>query len=215
MAKIFAIFSLIGLVLLLGSVSGSSFAFAQSVPALTCSPATQTVNVGQSATFTASGGAGGYTWYAPDVSLTNPTGSGFVVTYNTPGTRIITVNAAGLSANCTLNVVSPGGSTTGGTLACSPATQSATVGQSATFTATGGTGSYVWSAPELTLVNPTGSGFTVNYATTGTKTITVTSGNQSAVCTLAVSAGTTPGLPNTGGGAARFLKNFIYHLFGF
>ncbi len=96
-------------------------------------------------------------------------------------------------------------------LACSPAVATATVGQSFMFSATGGTGSYTWSAPDLTLVNPTGSGFTVNYATPGVKTITVTSGTSTANCILNVLAAattttTTIGLPGTGGGGAALFQ---------
>lgn len=88
-------------------------------------------------------------------------------------------------------------------LVCTPATQNVTLGGTATVNATGGTGSYTWSAPELDVTNPTGSGFIANYATTGTKTITVMSGNDTATCTvhvLAASAPTTPGVPATGAG---------------
>jgi O-acetylhomoserine/O-acetylserine sulfhydrylase-like pyridoxal-dependent enzyme len=58
---------------------------------------------------------------------------------------------------------------------------------------------------KMTITNPTGSGFTANYASTGVKTLTVSSGSASAACIVNVLAGgtvppVTPSLPNTGGG---------------
>ena len=92
-------------------------------------------------------------------------------------------------------------------LSCAPSVQSVMLGQSASFTASGGNGSYVWSSPDLTISNPTGSGFTANYASIGVKTMTVSSAGASATCTVDVlpvgtvpATPSTPGLPNTGGG---------------
>ncbi len=94
------------------------------------------------------------------------------------------------------------------TLTCAPATQNVTLGNNAAVTASGGDGTYTWSAPGLNIVNPTGTGFSANYASIGMKTITVTSAGQTASCTVNVLASsatstptttsTTPGLPSTG-----------------
>jgi len=94
---------------------------------------------------------------------------------------------------------------TAGTLTCFPAMQSVTLGQSASVSATGGDGTYTWSSPDLSITNPNGSGFSANFASTGVKTLTVTSAGLTTTCIVNVLAqstvsATTPGLPNTGGG---------------
>ena len=85
-------------------------------------------------------------------------------------------------------------------LACNPPSQTVQVNQTATFTATGGTGTYGWGAQNATVSNPTGPTTTVTYTTPGTKSIFVASGNQTATCTVTVlsSTTTTPPLPSTG-----------------
>jgi hypothetical protein len=94
---------------------------------------------------------------------------------------------------------------------CSPAVQNVTLGQTAAVTASGGTGTYVWSSPDLTIANPSGTGFSANFASVGLKNLTVASGGAVATCQVNVTAGTTPpvtppvtpGLPNTGGGYGK------------
>lgn len=63
-----------------------------------CSPLTQNGSVGQAVTLTANGGAGLYSWYAPQGSpATQGTGAAtFSVSYATAGTKKITVQAARL-----------------------------------------------------------------------------------------------------------------------
>lgn len=168
--------------------------------ALTCSPSTVSMGLNQSATFTASGGNGSYVWSGQNLVVNNPTGNQFTVSYPAAGSYTITVASAGLTANCTMNV----GTVANGTLSCMPATQTVVAGQNATFTASGGNGNYVWTSPDLSINNPTGSGFTASFAGTGSKSVMVSSAGQTATCyttVVAASGGTvTPGLPNTGGG---------------
>lgn len=213
---------LLGVFLFVGLFNGG-LSFGQYYPNLTCSPNTQTANVGQSVTVTASGGSGGYIWYALENNLSGISSPTVSVSFQSPGMRYVNVNAGGVSATCNVNVVASGGQypyngtsyvpTTYGQLMCSPSSQTATTGNAVTFTASGGNGYYTWYAPNLTLNNPTGSAFTVNYATPGTQTITVSSGGQTATCTLTVSSVLgatyvpTYTLPNTGGGGARFFKH--------
>lgn len=87
-------------------------------------------------------------------------------------------------------------------LACVWTLPSVPAGSPATLTATGGTGSYVWSGPGLVISNPTGTQFTVTYNAAGTYPVTVSSGTQTATCNVVVTAveviPPTPGLPNTG-----------------
>lgn len=90
------------------------------------------------------------------------------------------------------------------TLTCSPSNSSILPAQQITFTATGGTGTYTWSAPSMT--PQSGPQLTVYYPIPGTSTVTVTSGTQTAVCTVtilgAVAPAPTPapGLPPSGAG---------------
>gem|GEM_PF-2535389 len=187
------------------SLSIGPLSFAQAAP-VACSVAPSTVNTNQAAIFTATGGSGSYLWSGTNLNVTNASGNRFAVSYPNPGTYTINVASAGQTASCTMVVVAA----PSGALACSPGTQNVTLGQSASFSATGGTGSYTWSSPDLTISNPNGSGFSANYASTGLKTITVASGGVSDTCAVNVLAGTvtppvtpTPGLPNTGGGHGR------------
>src|SRR3989338_366753 len=83
-------------------------------------------------------------------------------------------------------------------VACSIASSSVNTNQAAVFTATGGNGVYVWSGPNLN----------VTIASTGLKSVAVSSAGLSAVCAVNVLAGTptppvTPGLPDTGGGYGK------------
>lgn len=90
------------------------------------------------------------------------------------------------------------------TLTCSPSNSSVLPAQQITFTATGGTGTYTWSAPNMT--PQSGPQLTVYYPIPGTSTVTVTSGTQTAVCTVTILGATTPtptptpGLPPSGAG---------------
>jgi len=180
-----------------------SLGFAQTVTPLTCSVANATVSTNQSAILTASGGNGIYQWSGTNLNITNSAGSQFAVSYPNPGVYTITVTSAGLNASCSFTVVAA----TTGTLTCSPASQNVTLGQTATYAATGGNGTYAWSSPDLTITNASGSGFSASYASTGLKTLTVTSAGNTATCFTNVLQGAVvipppvvPGLPNTGGG---------------
>lgn len=187
------------------AVAGMTFAsvgFAQAYGPLSCSTATPTVGVNQTAIFTARGGNGAYSWSGQNLLLTNPTGTQLSVSYPNPGTYTVNVMSSGQLAGCAVTVAA---SVPAGSVTCSPASQNIALGQTAYVSASGGTGSYTWSSPGLTIANPNGSGFNANFATVGTKTITVSSSDgTSAACTVNVlasgTASSTPGLPNTGGG---------------
>jgi len=179
-----------------------TFSFAQTVTPVGCSIGTASVAPNQAVTLTASGGNGSYTWSGPNLNITNASGNQFAVSYPNLGSYPVTVTSAGQSATCTVNVTAP---VSTGSLFCSPAVQTVALGQTASVSASGGNGSYIWSAPDLTISNPTGSGFSASYATTGVKTIYVASAGLVASCSFNVIAnsGSTPGLPNTGGGYGR------------
>ncbi|HUD02928.1 MAG TPA: PKD domain-containing protein [Candidatus Paceibacterota bacterium] len=184
------------------ALSLGSLGFAQTVTPVGCSVSASSVSTNQADVFTATGGNGTYTWSGPNLSVTNSSGSQFAVSYPNPGTYTITVASAGETANCNMTVVT---AATSGTLACSPATQNVTLGQTASFSATGGNGAYTWSSPDISITNSSGSGFSANYASTGLKTMTVSSNGATASCIANVLAAspvttTTPSLPDTGGG---------------
>jgi len=188
------------------AVVGVTFAqvgSAQTTGALSCTTNTPQVGINQTAVFTATGGTGSYSWSGDNLNVANPTGSQFSVSYPTVGTYIIHVMSGGQLAGCALTVTSSNSSSSNG-LSCTPANQTIALGQTAYVSASGGTGTYAWSAPGLTITNPYGTGFNANFATAGAKTISVTSGTSTAVCVVNVLANsgtpTTPGLPDTGGG---------------
>ncbi|OHB25103.1 MAG: hypothetical protein A2542_00395 [Parcubacteria group bacterium RIFOXYD2_FULL_52_8] len=137
-----------------------------------------------------------------------------VATTTTPSTGVTATSS--LLAMSTVYDFEPAAGTISA-LMCSPAIVSAAVGQPVTFSASGASGSYVWSGTGLTITNPTGTQFTVTYSSPSVNTITVSSAGQTASCRLVVT-GTSPvppvvppvfpGLPNTGaGGDARLLMS--------
>ena len=182
--------------------SVGSIGFAQTVTPPTCRVSASTVSTNQATIMTASGGNGIYQWSGANLNITNAAGRQFAVSYPNPGVYTITVTSAGLNASCNFTVVAA----VTGALNCAPGTQNVTLGQTAYFTATGGNGAYTWSSPDLTIINANGSGFSASYASTGLKTLSVTSAGVTDTCAVNVLANTTPvppvipGLPNTGGG---------------
>ena len=196
----YLILSSIAIIAVLG-MSFGTLGFAQTVTPLTCNVVSSPVNVNQAAILNAVGGNGTYFWSGQNLNVTNSAGSQFAVSYPNPGTYTVTVSSGGLTANCVVNVTT--GSSTGN-LVCSPAVQNVMLGQTATLSVTGGNGAYNWSSPDLSIANPTGSGFSASYASTGLKTMTVTSAGLVTTCTVNVLGNstfpTTPGFPNTGGG---------------
>ncbi|MBI2003803.1 MAG: hypothetical protein HYS78_02410 [Parcubacteria group bacterium] len=71
---------------------------------------------------------------------------------------------------------------------CSPKSQSVKQGEVVSFSASKGKGSYFWSAPGGSSLSGSDSNFITSYSTTGTKTVTVTSIDKSAACTVNVSS---------------------------
>lgn len=166
---------------------------------LTCVNPVGTILVGTPATFTVNGGNGTFSWSSPGLSVANPIGTSFTANFSTAGIHTVTVNSGAETSTCAVNV-QPNASVTPSPTAtlCSPVTQTATVGQSVSFTATGGNGNYVWSATDLNLITPTGAGFRATYGAPGTHVVTVTSNGMSSNCSVTVLPLSTPGLPNTG-----------------
>src|SRR3989344_5281374 len=71
-----------------------------------------------------------------------------------------------------------------GTLTCTPAHQQVTLGSSATFTATGGNGFYSWGTSNQAFVG--GAVFTWQATTPGPQSVVVSSGGQTAPCSVNV-----------------------------
>ncbi|MEO8260582.1 MAG: hypothetical protein ABI868_24775, partial [Acidobacteriota bacterium] len=71
-------------------------------------------------------------------------------------------------------------------LSCAPATQTVAIGQIVNVAASGDTGPYAWAAPGGSTPTGTGAAFSTMYALAGTNTITVTSGAQTATCSVMV-----------------------------
>lgn len=71
--------------------------------AIDCSPAQQTVFVGETAAFSASGGSGAYSWSAPEGDPASGSGVDFSTSFNTVGDKVVTVedaNIPGQTATC-------------------------------------------------------------------------------------------------------------------
>lgn len=160
----------------------------ETTPPPVCSPSTQTVQVGETANFSANSGTGSYSWsVSGGGSPSSGVGSSFHTSFNTPGNKTVTVTSGGLTDQCHVIVQQQSDPP----VYCSPSTQTVSVGGTAYFTASGGNGTYNWTASG----NPpsgTGSSFHTSYSTSGTKTVTVTSGARSAQCTVVVQPVVTP-----------------------
>ena len=71
-------------------------------------------------------------------------------------------------------------------LTCAPLSQTVNTAQSANLSASGGAGSYTWSAPGGIPASGSGSLFGVNYGTLGAHSVTVTDGASTASCNVNV-----------------------------
>jgi uncharacterized repeat protein (TIGR01451 family) len=169
--------------------------------ALTCAPASQTVAVGGTASFTATGGTAPYTWSTTGDNPTKPlTGPTAQFTYGSASNSPYTVTVTDTSvppktATCTVIVSAtpppppppPGVAT----LTCNLDTKNPQVGQpvnfSSTYTPAPGSSaglSYRWSAPGGNPSNGFADRFTTTYAASDPngQTVTVTVGGLSADC---------------------------------
>lgn len=172
--------------LLVGMVINYGGACRESVPpptSLACAPASQTASTNESVAFTVSGGTGPYTWSAPGSASPSGSGTTFATSYASAGSKTVTVTNGSATATCQVIVTTPPAA-----LTCTPASQSVLTGQNAAMTASGGTGSYSWSAPGASATTGSGTSFATSYAAAGTHTVTLTSGSTSTTCQVVVSA---------------------------
>lgn len=109
-------------------------------------------------------------------------------TYPTTGTKrpIVIVERGSLSA---MGVVT-GNVVVNPVLTCSPSSQSVNINVNATMTAAGGTGTYSWTGGG-TPATGSGASFATQWSTTGLRTVTVTSGTQTATCNVDVTSAPT------------------------
>ena len=158
--------------------------------ALMCSPANQTVQVGQAVTFTASGGQsnGGYDWLSVDANPSQDSGSNFTTSFATSGNKQTAVTDGYSTALCSVSVQAP----VTPPLVCSPTNQTVQVGQAVTFIASGGrsNGGYDWLSVDANPSRASGNNFTTSFATSGNKQTAVTDGYSTALCNVSVSAPT-------------------------
>lgn len=195
-------------VLAVTAISLGAPSSAQTLNPVTCSVVSASPMANQSVILAASGGNGIYTWSGTGFNSTTAGGTQFAVSYPNAGNYTAVVTSGGLSATC--NVAVAASTANSGDLKCSPTVQTVTLGQTASVNATGGTGVYTWSSPELTIGNPNGSGFSASYASAGVKLLTVSNSGATSVCAINVLPNNNvppvvippvvPGLPNTGGG---------------
>jgi hypothetical protein len=74
---------------------------------LTCAPGFETVNIGQTASFTAYNGLGNYTWSVAGKTYIN-SGQTVNLPMSQTGTQVVTVNSGSQTATCTVDVVGGG-----------------------------------------------------------------------------------------------------------
>ncbi len=178
-----------------------------STPFVYCAPAAQTIDQNTTAQFSASGGSGIYLWSAPTALPDGWYGHVFEPIFTVPGTHTVSVTSPGASntATCAVYVraVTPTPTPTWTpwptptpNLSCMPSYQETSYGQYAQLSASGGTGSYYWSAPYADPTYGYNSTFSTRFWSTSPygelRAVTVHSGSQSAECFVRVFGGYTP-----------------------
>ena len=174
-------------------------------PTITAQPANQTVNVGQTATFsvTASGTAPlNYQWQKNSVSISGATAASYTTPATTSGDNgatfgVVVSNTAG-SQTSTMATLTVNAAAVAATITTQPANQTVTVGQTATFSVTAtGTAplSYQWQKNSANIGGATASTYTTPAtvaADNGAKfdvVVSNTAGSQtSTMATLTVNA---------------------------
>jgi len=155
------------------------------VPPLSCGPSTQTVYRGNRVAVATSGGWPTFTWTSRNGTPSSGTGTEWATSYATAGVYNITVVGwSGMRARCDVVVVDPPLTFVRGF--CADRTGPVRVGDEVPLQADGGNGRYAWSAPTGSPSAGTGSEFRTRFASAGTKTITVASGNQTIDCRVDV-----------------------------
>ncbi len=162
---------------------------------LTCTPISSSVPMNQNVSFLLNGGNGTFAISGSNVTPVTTTSTVFSTSFGSAGVQSFTVSSGGQVTNCNVTVNASGTTP----LICVVPAGTLVVGTPATFTVTGGNGTFSWSSPGLSISNPSGTSFTANFSTAGIHTVTVTSGNESATCGVnvqpaAATGGTSPTL---------------------
>ena len=137
-------------------------------PIVSIAPANSTITAGQSITFTASGGLYGYVWggaasgSGTTQTVTFPNVGSYTVTVYSPAGGNYTVSNTA-TATITVNAAGPG------TVYIAPASSTIYIGQSITFTASGGLNGYMWGSS----ASGSGTSQTVTFPNVGNYTVTV------------------------------------------
>jgi uncharacterized repeat protein (TIGR01451 family) len=160
-------------------------------PLLSCNPAQQTVFVGEAAVAAATNTAGfvNGTWSAPGGSPTQGSGSVFQTSYQTSGRKNVSVTAEGATATCYVTVfLRP--SSDPKMLSCTPFSSVVSPNQAISLSvgSSSPAGPYTWSTTDGSPSTGSGSTFSTQYATTGSKYVTVKAGSQQATCSVQVNA---------------------------
>lgn len=151
-----------------------------------CAPTSVSVGVNQTAQLTATGGNGSFSWSGGGSPATGTVAT-FETAFASAGTYPVTVTSGSTTATCQVTVTPPPPPPPPPALVCTSPVQSVLVNQSATFSATGGTGTYAWRGAGTPATGSDAS-FTTTFATAGRHTVTVSSGIATATCSILVTA---------------------------
>ncbi len=162
--------------------SDSCSVIVRDIPQVFCSPSSQTVDLNENAFLSATGGNGTFSWQASGGTPSTGSGSTFQTSYPVSGTKNVTVTSGTRTANCTVIVRQPQINS----VVCNPLSQTVNIGQPANFTATGGNGTFSWQASGGSPSTGSGSSFSTSYNASGSRTVTVTSGNTSDSCQVLI-----------------------------
>ena len=150
-------------------------------PDLVCVPSSQTADINQVVYFSVSGATSTVTWSAPSGSPSTGSTTAFSTRYATSGNKIVTATSGNRTANCSVFIreVTPN-------VVCAPQTQTVNINQFAFFNATGGNGTYSWTASGGNPTSGSTQSFSTRYASSGTYTVTVSSAGRIDSCTVYV-----------------------------
>lgn len=152
------------------------------LPPLQCNATPPSATTGDTVAFSRSGGQGPYTWSAPAGSPNAGLGPSWASQFDVAGAHPVTVQDSGpiqQTAACPVTVMDP-------PLVCTLGTLSGPPGTLVRLTANGGTGAYSWSTPSGNPSFGTTRWFNTTYANPGNYQVQVTSGSQTASCTILV-----------------------------
>jgi plastocyanin len=90
--------------LALGAIAMTGPSVSAQADPVSCSPSSVSVAVGQAVTLSASGGDDEFIWSSPGLTIANPSGENFTVTFNVPGDYTVSVESDGETDTCAIAV---------------------------------------------------------------------------------------------------------------